>query len=98
MARIKIGNQVFTSKSDAARHLLDEGMKVKDIEREMTRLKAPMGYAFIYGVAKRAGKAATAADRKSTKVAVVTADEVTIRTDAGVRIVNRTTGKMTKGR
>jgi hypothetical protein len=88
------------TKSDRARQLLDEGKSVADL----TRLIPGMGYAFAYGIAKRYGKAETAAHRRQPKTVQTVGDlvQVAIVNEAGeftgyVR-VNTKTGQVTKGR
>lgn len=69
------------SKSDWVRRLLDEGKTIAEI----TRIVPDMGYAFAYGIAKRAGKNLTAANRRPTRA--ITTDpvskSVTVQTAAG---------------
>lgn len=87
----------FKSKSDHARALFAEGKTVA----EVTRLVPGMGYAFAYGIAKRAGFAETAANRRSVKSVSTVGDLVTVEivtpdgTHIGTVVVNRTTGKVT---
>jgi hypothetical protein len=83
----------YRTKSDHVRALLDQGMSVAEI----TRVVPGMGYAFAYGIAKRYGKAATAATRRKTAAVKIDPDSgiVTIRTDVGTVItVDRATGKV----
>jgi hypothetical protein len=85
----------YRSKSDHVRHLLDEGKTIAEI----TRIVPGMGYAFAYGIAKRYGKADTAAARKSTKAVSndTTSGIVTIRCDEGtVLVIDRATAKVTR--
>lgn len=99
MSRIKFGGQTFTNKSEAARAMFKAGKTITEVVEETTRQKAPMGYAFAHGVARRGGYLGTAAKRKVTKAVTTTADEVTIRLDTGDTVkVNRATGKVTKVR
>lgn len=87
----------YRSKSDHARALFAEGKTVV----EVTRAIPSMGYAFAYGIAKRAGFADSAANRRATKSVSTVGDLVTVEivTPEGVHIgtviVNRTTGKVT---
>jgi hypothetical protein len=91
--RIKYNGVTYTSKSEAARAMFAEGMKVS----EVIKFKGlDMDYAFAYGVAKRAGFAGTAAARKSVKTVAVHGDTVVIQTAAGERKVSLTTGKFVK--
>lgn len=90
--RIKYAGKVYESKSDAARAMFTDGKTVA----EVTRLVPNMGYAFAYGVAKRAGVAMTAANRKPTKVVTMDAGTAVIRTAAGTVRVDLTTGKITR--
>lgn len=86
----------YGSKSDHMRALFAEGKSVA----EVTRLVPGVGYAFAYGVAKRAGLAATAANRRATKSVAVVGSDVTVRIVtpegeyAGTVIVDMTTGKV----
>jgi hypothetical protein len=48
---------VFKSKSDHARHLMSEGMLVKDVAKTLN-------YAFVYGIAKRANLNESLAGRR----------------------------------
>lgn len=50
---------VFKSKSDHARHLMSEGMLVKDVAKTLN-----MNYAFVYGIAKRANLNESLAGRR----------------------------------
>lgn len=87
----------YRSKSDHVRHLLDQGKTIAEI----TRIVPGMGYAFAYGIAKRYGKADTAANRKKTKSVTVdpASTVVTIRCDNGIVIkVDRATGKVTRSK
>lgn len=81
------------SKSQWTRDLLDEGKSVAEI----TRIIPNMGYAFAYGIAKRAGKTDTAANRRSVRTVSLdrAAGLVRIQTEVGLRVVNLKTGKMT---
>lgn len=87
----------FKSKSDHARALFAEGKTVA----EVTRIVPGMGYAFAYGIAKRAGMNLTAANRRATKSVTTVGDDVVVEivTPEGVHIgtvtVNRATGKVT---
>jgi hypothetical protein len=96
--RTRTGNSVKTetvykSKSDHARALFREGKTVA----EVTRLIPEMGYAFAYGIAKRAGFAETAAHRKTTKLVSVVDGLVRVRTSAGIVIVHPD-GKITRAK
>ena len=87
----------FKSKSDHARALFAEGKTVA----EVTRIVPGMGYAFAYGIAKRAGVATTAANRRATKSVNTVGSDVIVEivTPEGVHIgsvtVNRESGKVT---
>jgi hypothetical protein len=80
----------FGSKSAAARAMFKSGSTVSAVAAEIG-----IGYAFAYGIAKRAGYAATAANRRPTRtvetrpdgsVSVRTANgTVTVRPDGTVR-------------
>jgi transposase-like protein len=52
---------VVTSKSDQVRTLLNSGSSIADAARTVG-----IGYAFAYGIAKRAGLAETSANRRPT--------------------------------
>lgn len=85
----------YRSKSDHVRALLKQGKTVA----EVTRIVPGMGYAFAYGIAKRAGLATTAAHRRPT--AAVRTDPatriVTIRPDSGPVIkIDLATGAIKK--
>lgn len=90
----------FKSKSDWARFHLNNGVKIAEIEKMSVndpKSPGPMGYAFIYGVAKRAKLNLTAADRKKTAAVRNDPDSgiVTVRCDTGhVVTVDRATGKV----
>lgn len=92
--KIRYGGKTFTSKSEAARAMFADGKTVT----EVTHLVPNMGYAFAYGVAKRAGAAMTAANRKPTKVVTIHEGRAVIRTATGIVRVDLETGKVTKGR
>lgn len=85
------------TKSDKARTMFASGSTITEVA---TSLK--MNYAFAYGVAKRAGFAATAATRRSTKAVAVVGNEVTIQIVnesgefTGTVRVDMTTGKVTR--
>lgn len=90
--RTRTGNRVtstpvFKSKSDAFRDLLRNGINPETKSPYMisdAAAKIGIGYAFAYGIAKRAGLAETKAKRKATKKVAVNADgSVTIQTSAG---------------
>lgn len=87
----------YKSKSDHARALFAEGKTVA----EVTRLVPGMGYAFAYGIAKRAGFNLTAANRRAAKSVATVGDDVVVQivtpdgTHIGTVTVNRTTGKVT---
>lgn len=57
---------VAKSKSEMARELFAAGKSVADTAREIG-----IGYAFAYGIAKRAGVAETAANRRPTRAVTV---------------------------
>lgn len=81
--RTRTGNRaktetVYKSKSDHARALFREGKTVAEVTRMVN-----IGYAFAYGIAKRAGYAETAAKRKTTKLVTVVNGVVTIQTTVG---------------
>lgn len=83
----------YRSKSDHARTLLTGGMSVAE-----TAKTVGIGYAFAYGIAKRAGLAATAASRRKTAAVRTDPDSgiVIVRTDVGTEVrVDRATGKVT---
>jgi len=93
----------FKSKSAWASAQLMAGVKVKDVARlsETPEAKSAfdsetgMGYAFVYGIAKRLGIADSAADRKSGKAVQVTTEFVTVRCDDGSTVkVDRANGKV----
>lgn len=90
--RIKFEGVTFTSKSEAARAMFKAGKTVT----EVTHLVPNMGYAFAYGIAKRAGYAGTAANRKATKVVTISEGTAVIRTQTGTVRVDLTTGKVTR--
>lgn len=92
--RIKYAGKVYTSKSEAARAMFRDGKTVT----EVTKLVPSMGYAFAYGIAKRAGLNLTAANRKATKVVSTSEGFAVIRTEVGTVKVNLQTGKVTKVR
>ena len=85
--RTRSGNRVsvtapeFESKSDHARFLFREGKTVA----EVTHLVPDMGYAFAYGVAKRAGLNLTAANRRKARTVSVDRETkaVTVMTSVG---------------
>lgn len=52
------------SKSDIARGLLKSGKTVNQVVAAMSKMGKPMGYPFVYGVAKRSGLHTTAANRR----------------------------------
>lgn len=91
------GKAVFKSKSDHARALFAEGKSVV----EVTQTVPGMGYAFAYGIAKRAGFNLTAATRRATKSVTTVGDDVIVEivtpegTHIGTVTVNRATGKVT---
>lgn len=71
---------VYRTKSDHARALFAEGKTIA----EVTKIVPDMGYAFAYGIAKRAGVNLTAANRRPTKAMAKDSDgNVTIQTTAG---------------
>jgi hypothetical protein len=88
------------TKSDRVRALLDEGKTVAEI----TRLVPGMGYAFAYGIAKRYGKAMTAAHRRQARQVVATDGKVSIRIVnaggdyTGTVVVDTATGKVSRHR
>lgn len=94
--KTRSGKTTYASKSDHARALFDQGMSVA----EVTRTVPGMGYAFAYGIAKRHGVAATAANRRQTKSVGMTGDLVTVKIVdetgeyRGTVEVNRVTGKV----
>ncbi len=93
--RTRTGNRAETrveyrSKSDHARALFREGKTVA----EVTRIVPGMGYAFAYGVAKRAGLAATAADRRPQKTITTSNGSVFVKTAIGTVEINLETGKV----
>lgn len=98
MTTTKATTRKFASKSDRVRSLLDEGKTIAEI----TRIVPGMGYAFAYGIAKRYGKAETAAARRSTRQVAVTNDRVHVRivnpegVYTGTVIVDTKTGKVTR--
>ena len=77
--------QTSTSKSAWMRDKLAKGMSIADIVRLANTEGRDIGYAFAYGVAKRAGFAETAANRRKSRA--VTVDKatgiVTIATTSG---------------
>lgn len=90
----------FKNKTDWAAHHLRAGKKVHEVEKlsisDPSSL-GPMGYAFIYGIAKRLDLASTAADRKKSRAVTIDPESglVTIRCDTGAVItVDRATGKI----
>lgn len=52
------------SKSDIARGLLKSGKSINQVVEAMSKMNKPMGYPFVYGVAKRSGLHLTAAGRR----------------------------------
>lgn len=52
------------SKSEIVRKFIRAGHTIRQAEVHMAKIGKPMGYAFIYGVAKRAGLAEVAANRR----------------------------------
>lgn len=81
--RTRAGNRVtatpvFKSKSDYARTLFNEGKTVAEVAHMVG-----IGYAFAYGIAKRAGKADTAANRRKAKFVTVVNGIAVITTTAG---------------
>jgi hypothetical protein len=101
----------FVSKSAWCLTLLQAGFKVKEIQamsvdvdvtskitvkgKPVTPATMMMGYSFIYGIAKRAGLADTAADRKNGKSVQVTTEFVTVRCDDGTVVtIDRAAGKV----
>lgn len=94
---VRTRTATFKSKSDHVRALLAEGKTIAEI----TRLVPNMGYAFAYGIAKRAGLAETAANRRQTRQVVTVGDSIHVRIVAegeytGTVIVNTITGKVTR--
>lgn len=95
--QVRTPKVTYRSKSDHARALFKEGKTVA----EVTRIVPGMGYAFAYGIAKRAGYATTAAHRRATKSVNTVGDDVIVEivSPEGVHIgtvtVNRATGKVT---
>lgn len=70
----------YRTKSDHARALFAQGKTVA----EVTKIVPDMGYAFAYGIAKRAGVNLTAANRRPTRAVSKDSDgSVTIQTTAG---------------
>lgn len=96
--RTRTAATTFKSKSDHVRSLLDEGKTIAEI----TRIVPGMGYAFAYGIAKRYGKATTAANRRTTRQVTTVGDEVQIvivtpeGQITGKVFVNKTTGAVRK--
>lgn len=69
----------FGSKSAAARAAFAAGKSVSAVAAEIG-----IGYAFAYGIAKRAGYAETAAARRPTRAVEIAPDgTVSVRTTAG---------------
>ena len=60
--------------------------------------KFGIGYAFAYGIAKRAGYASTAANRRAVRAVSVVGNVAEIRTPAGVVRVDLSTGSVRKSR
>lgn len=84
------GRQGNRTKSQWVRDLLDEGKTIAEI----TRIVPNMGYAFAYGIAKRAGKAMTAADRRPQRAVSVEGTVVkVVLADGRIGRVDRATGK-----
>lgn len=74
----------YRTKSDHARALFAEGKTIA----EVTKIVPGMGYAFAYGIAKRAGVNLTAANRRPTRAVAKDSDgKVTIQTAAGPVVV-----------
>ena len=86
--RTRSGNRitapVFKSKSDFVRDRLHAGRTISQAAAD-----AGIGYAFAYGIAKRAGLNLTSANRRKTRaVAVGEGGIVTVQTTAGPVIVH----------
>lgn len=94
------------AKSAIARRLITGGMTITEVVAETARIKRPMGYSFVFGVAKRMGtNAATgqtwahgATRGKSSKTVKVTDGVVTVQTAIGPITVNLETGAVSKPR
>jgi hypothetical protein len=91
----------YKNKTDWASHWLRAGKKVHEVTAmsldPATGSMGPMGYAFVYGIAKRIGLATTAADRKKAKAVTIDPDSglVTVRCDTGAVItIDRATGRV----
>lgn len=95
--QVRTPKVTYRSKSDHARALFADGKTVADV----TRIVPGMGYAFAYGIAKRAGVASTAAKRRATKSVNTIGDDVIVEivnpegVHVGTVTVNRSTGKVT---
>lgn len=83
---------VFASKSDWARSQFDLGRTVSEVEHDPAN--PGMGYAFLYGIAKRHGVALTAANRRPTRAVSIEGDLVKVQTSVGMISVNRATGEV----
>lgn len=95
--RIKYAGKVYGSKSDAMRAMFADGKSVTEVTRLFPATN-PVGYAFAYGVAKRAGANLTAANRKPAKAVRSEDGFAVIRTATGTVKVNLETGKVSRSR
>lgn len=82
-----------TTKSDRFRAMLKDGKTIAEIVAETGE-----GYAFVYGVAKRAGMNLTAAKRRPTRAVTNDGSVVKIAVPGGFVRVNRETGKVTRSK
>lgn len=82
-----------TTKSDRFRAMLKDGKTVAEIVHETGE-----GYAFVYGVAKRAGMNLTAANRRPVRAVNTEGSVVKIAVPGGFVRVNRETGKVTRSK
>jgi hypothetical protein len=83
---VKNNKPEFKSKSDAMRALFAEGKTVTEVCKIVD-----VGYAFAYGVAKRAKLNLTAANRRPTKAVKIDGENntVTVMTDKGPVVINK---------
>lgn len=89
--RIKFAGKTYDSKSEAARAMFAAEKSVTEVSNDLK-----IGYAFAYGIAKRAGFATTAAKRRATRAVSETVEEYRVVTEAGIIAVNKVTGKSRK--
>lgn len=82
-----------TTKSARFREMLKTGKSIAEIVAETGE-----GYAFVYGVAKRAGMNLTAAKRRPTRAVRSEGSVVKIAVPGGFVNVNRETGKVTRSK